>query len=72
MEEEVLRLIAAGQTGPEIARELNISPHTVERHRSNLLTKLGVRNKAELIQYAIRRGLVKLAPQAESEGQHRC
>lgn len=58
-EEEVLRLIAAGRTGREIAEELLISPHTVERHRSRLLAKLGVRNKAELVQYAIQRGLVR-------------
>lgn len=58
-EEQVLRLIASGKTGREIAADLMISPHTVERHRSNLLTKLQVRNKAELIQYAIRLGLVQ-------------
>ncbi len=57
-EERVLRLIAAGKTGREIADELMISPHTVERHRSNLLAKLHVRNKVELTQYAVRRGLL--------------
>ena len=54
----MLRLIAAGKTGREIADELMISPHTVERHRSNLLAKLHVRNKVELTQYAVRRGLL--------------
>ncbi|MBI2874789.1 MAG: response regulator transcription factor, partial [Firmicutes bacterium] len=58
-EAEVLRLIATGKTGREIARELTISPHTVERHRSKLMAKLGLRNKAELVQYAVRRGLAE-------------
>ena len=65
-EEHVLRLIAAGKTGREIADELMISPHTVERHRSNLLAKLHVRNKVELTQYAVRRGLVDRRPPEES------
>jgi DNA-binding NarL/FixJ family response regulator len=66
-EEQVLRLIAEGKTGREIAEELVISPHTVERHRSNLLTKLQVRNKAELIQYAIRTGLLRPGEGASDE-----
>lgn len=56
-EEQVLRRIAAGQTGREIALELNISPYTVKRHRSNILAKLGLRNRTELIRYALRHGL---------------
>ncbi|MBI2874722.1 MAG: response regulator transcription factor [Firmicutes bacterium] len=58
-EAEVLRLIAAGRTGREIAGELTISPHTVERHRSKLMAKLGLHNKADLVRYAVRRGLVE-------------
>lgn len=59
-EREVLRLIAEGLTSKEIADRLNISPHTVERHRANAMTKLDLHNRAELIRYAIRKGLIHL------------
>lgn len=55
---EVLRLIAEGLTTPEIARRLYLSPHTVESHRENIMSRLGLRSKAELIKYAIRRGII--------------
>lgn len=58
-EQEVVKLIAEGHTTDEIAGMLMISPHTVERHRSNVLDKLGLRNRVELARYAIRRGLVE-------------
>lgn len=58
-EQEVVKLIAEGHTTDEIAATLVISPHTVERHRSNALEKLGLRNRVELARYAIRRGLVE-------------
>lgn len=57
-ESEVIKLIAEGHTSKEIAALLVISEKTVERHRANVLTKLGLRNKVELTRYAIRRGLV--------------
>jgi DNA-binding NarL/FixJ family response regulator len=47
-EQEIVRLIAAGASNPEIARELFLSRKTVERHVSNVLRKAGVRNRAEL------------------------
>jgi DNA-binding NarL/FixJ family response regulator len=56
---EVVKLIAEGMTSDEIARELFISKKTVDRHRANVLEKLGVRNRVELTRYAIRRGLVE-------------
>jgi DNA-binding NarL/FixJ family response regulator len=56
---EVVKLIAEGYTSDEIARELVISRKTVDRHRANLLQKLGMRNVAELTRYAIRRGLLE-------------
>jgi DNA-binding NarL/FixJ family response regulator len=56
---EVLKLIAEALTADEIAAALTISPKTVERHRSNLLAKLGMRDRVELTRYAIRRGLVE-------------
>jgi two-component system response regulator NreC len=55
---EVLRLIAQGLTTQEVARRLYISPHTVESHRENIMSLLDLHNKAELIKYAIRKGIV--------------
>jgi DNA-binding NarL/FixJ family response regulator len=56
---EVLKLIAEAHTTKEIAEMLVISPKTVERHRANILDKLGMRDRVELTRYAIRRGLVE-------------
>jgi DNA-binding NarL/FixJ family response regulator len=56
---EVVKLIAEGYTSRAIAEELVISEKTVERHRSNILEKLGMRDRVELTRYAIRRGLVE-------------
>ena len=58
-ESEVLKLIAEGHTSKEIAALLVISEKTVERHRSNILEKLGMRDRVDLTRYAIRRGLVE-------------
>ena len=58
-EDEVLKLIAEGQSTREIAQALTISPKTVERHRANILTKLGMRDRTELTRYAIRAGLIE-------------
>ena len=55
---EVVKLIAEGMTSEEIAEQLFISKKTVDRHRANVLEKLGMRNRVELTRYAIRRGLV--------------
>jgi two-component system response regulator NreC len=57
-EVEVLRLIALGHTSVEIARKLHLSPRTVETHRANIHRKLGVATRAELVRYALRRGLL--------------
>jgi DNA-binding NarL/FixJ family response regulator len=56
---QVVKLIAEGFTSDEIAQELVISRKTVDRHRANLLQKLGMRNVAEVTRYAIRRGLLE-------------
>jgi DNA-binding NarL/FixJ family response regulator len=56
---EVVKLIAEGYTSRAIGEELVISEKTVERHRSNILEKLGMRDRVELTRYAIRRGLVE-------------
>jgi DNA-binding NarL/FixJ family response regulator len=58
-EQEVVKLIAEGNTSEEIAAILVISKKTVERHRANILDKLGMRNRVDLTRYAIRRGLVE-------------
>jgi DNA-binding NarL/FixJ family response regulator len=58
-ETEIVKLIAEGHTGRQIAEALVISEKTVERHRSNILEKLGMRDRVELTRYAIRRGLIE-------------
>ncbi|MFM9371966.1 response regulator [Streptomyces sp. Da 82-17] len=58
-EEEILKLVAEGHTSQQIADLLFISPKTVERHRANLLQKLGLRDRLELTRYAIRSGLIE-------------
>lgn len=59
-EREVLQFLAEGRTGREIAEQLVLSPATVERHRANLMGKLGLHSRAELIKYAVRRGLIQV------------
>lgn len=56
---EIVKLIAEGMTSEEIADHLVISKKTVDRHRANMLAKLGMRNRVDLTRYAIRRGLVE-------------
>ena len=58
-EEEVVKLIAEAHTNAEIASLLHLSEKTVESHRSNVLRKLGMRDRVQLVRYAIRRGLVE-------------
>ena len=58
-EEEILKLVAEGNSTREIADLLVISPKTVERHRANLLQKLGLRDRLDLTRYAIRAGLIE-------------
>jgi DNA-binding NarL/FixJ family response regulator len=56
---EVVKLIAEAHTNEQIAEQLVISRKTVERHRANILEKLGMRDRVELTRYAIRRGLIE-------------
>lgn len=58
-EEEILKLIAEGHSGKDIAEMLFLSPKTVERHRANLLEKLGMKDRLELTRFAIRTGLIE-------------
>ena len=55
----MVKLIAEAHTNDQIAQLLTISPRTVERHRENIMGKLGMRDRVELTRYAIRRGLVE-------------
>ena len=56
---EILKLIAEGQTSKEIAELLVLSVKTVERHRADILHRLGMRDRVDLTRYAIRRGLIE-------------
>jgi DNA-binding NarL/FixJ family response regulator len=58
-ETEIVKLIAEGLTSREIGEVLHIADKTVERHRSNVLEKLGLKDRVALTRYAIRRGLVE-------------
>jgi two-component system response regulator NreC len=60
---EVLRLLAKGYTNRQIAEQLGISPRTAEGHRANLSSKLGLRSRVELVDYAQQHGLLKLDQQ---------
>jgi two-component system response regulator NreC len=56
-ERQVLKLIAEGNSNKDMARVLFISVHTVERHRANLMRKVGLKKTADLVKYAIRKGM---------------
>jgi DNA-binding NarL/FixJ family response regulator len=58
-EEEVVKLIAEAYTNAQIAQTLHVAEKTVESHRANVLRKLGMRDRVELVRYAIKRGLVE-------------
>jgi DNA-binding NarL/FixJ family response regulator len=58
-EEEVVKLVAESYTSDEIGRMLHITRRTVERHRENVLAKLGLRDRVQLTRYAIRQGLIE-------------
>ena len=57
-EQEIARLVAAGQMSKEIAAKLNLSVRTVEKHRANIMEKVGVREVASLTRWCIQAGLV--------------
>jgi len=57
-EREILQLLAEGRANKEVAAKLNISPYTVETHRRNLHEKLNLRNFADLVLYAVRKGII--------------
>jgi two-component system, NarL family, response regulator NreC len=57
-EREILRLICKGRTNKQIAEELFLSVRTVERHRTSIMRKVGLENRAELVAYAVRQGFL--------------
>ena len=58
-EHEVLTLLADGDSNAEIADQLSISPKTVSRHRENIMRKLNLHSRTELVKYAIRKGIIQ-------------
>ena len=59
-EREVLKLAAEGHTTQEIAAMLVLSPKTVERHRTNLMSKLDIHNRTELVKFALRKSIIRV------------
>jgi two-component system, NarL family, response regulator NreC len=57
-EREILQLLGEGKSNKEAAAVLNLSPYTVETHRMNLMQKLGLHNTAEIVLYAVRKGII--------------
>lgn len=62
-EREVLKLVAEGYSGTEIAERLMISPKTVDTYRERVMQKLGMRHRYELVRYALRKGLLRVEPE---------
>ena len=58
-EKEILQLLAEGRSNKEVAAILDVSPHTVESHRTNLMQKLNLHNTAEIVLYAVRKNLIR-------------
>jgi DNA-binding NarL/FixJ family response regulator len=59
-EREILKLLAEGHTAQEIANMLVLSPKTVDRHKTNLMAKLAIHSRADLIKYALRKGIITI------------
>jgi len=59
-ERDVLKLVAEGYTTQEIAHMLVVSPKTVEGHRTNIMAKLGIHSRIELVKYALRKGIISI------------
>jgi len=57
-EREVLQLLGEGKSNKEAAAVLNLSPYTIETHRNNLMQKLGLHNTAEIVLYAVKKGII--------------
>src|SRR5579864_718556 len=69
-EREVTKLLAEGRSVKEVASALNLSVKTIEAHKFNLMRKLDIHNKAQLVQYAIRKKIIKIAISGELTPAH--
>ncbi|MCS7314223.1 MAG: response regulator transcription factor [Bryobacterales bacterium] len=58
-EKEILQLLAEGKSNKEVATLLNLSPYTVETHRTHIMQKLNLHNTAEIVLYAVRKGIIR-------------
>ena len=58
-EKEILHLLAEGKSNKEVAAVLDLSPYTVETHRTNFMQKLGLHNTAEIVLYAVRKAIIR-------------
>lgn len=58
-EKEVLNLLAEGKSNKEVAAVLDLSPYTIDTHRTNLMQKLGLHNAAEIVLYAVRKAIIR-------------
>lgn len=58
-EKEILQLLAEGKSNKEVAALLNLSPYTVETHRTHIMQKLNLHNTAEIVLYAVRKGIIR-------------
>ena len=59
-EREILKLLAEGYSNQEIAEMLVVTPKTVEGHKTNLMSKLGIHNRVDLVKYALRKGIISI------------
>ncbi|MDO8568481.1 MAG: response regulator transcription factor [Dehalococcoidales bacterium] len=59
-ERQILRLVAEGKTSQDIAKLLFLSVATIQSHRAHIIAKLGLRNRADMVKYALKRGLIEL------------
>jgi DNA-binding NarL/FixJ family response regulator len=57
-EREVLQLLAQGKSNKEVAQVLDLSPHTIDSHRTNMMQKLNLHNTAEIVLYVVRKGII--------------
>ena len=61
-EKEILQLLAEGKSNKDVALLLNLSPNTVETHRTHLMQKLGLHSTAEIVLYAVRKQIISYHP----------
>lgn len=68
-EQEILQMTAEGNTSAKIADRISISPRTVEKHRSNLMRKLGLHTRSDVVRYAVKRGIISASVTLSNPGE---